>query len=125
MKHIHHIIPKHIGGTDCKSNLIELTIEEHAKAHRKLYEQHGKWQDKLAWQGLAGMITHEEVIKIKLSEAGKMGAKVSNEKQGSKRPNRNWSQSEEMKAAMVGNQYGAKEYLFESPTGNKVKVIGL
>jgi hypothetical protein len=28
MKHIHHIIPKHIGGTDEPSNLIELTVKE-------------------------------------------------------------------------------------------------
>ena len=25
MKHIHHIIPKHMGGTDEESNLVELT----------------------------------------------------------------------------------------------------
>ena len=36
--HKHHIIPKHMGGTDDPSNLIELTIEEHAEAHRKLFE---------------------------------------------------------------------------------------
>lgn len=32
MKHIHHIIPRHMGGTDDPSNLIELTIQEHAEA---------------------------------------------------------------------------------------------
>lgn len=31
MKHKHHIIPKHMGGT----------IEEHAEAHRQLYEKYG------------------------------------------------------------------------------------
>ena len=30
--HSHHIIPKHIGGTDDPSNIIELTVEEHAAA---------------------------------------------------------------------------------------------
>jgi hypothetical protein len=34
MKHKHHIIPKHMGGTDDSDNLVELTIEEHAEAHR-------------------------------------------------------------------------------------------
>ena len=38
MKHMHHIIPRHAGGTDDLSNLVELTIEQHAEAHRKLYE---------------------------------------------------------------------------------------
>ena len=62
MKHTHHIIPKHMGGSDDLSNLIELTIEEHAEAHRMLYEQHGKWQDKVAWQGLLGLIPHKEIM---------------------------------------------------------------
>ena len=39
--HVHHIIPKHMGGTDDPSNLTQLTIEEHAEAHRILYEEHG------------------------------------------------------------------------------------
>ena len=62
MKHRHHIIPRHAGGTDDPSNIVELTIEEHAEAHRLLYEEHGCWQDKVAWLGLAGMIDHQEVI---------------------------------------------------------------
>jgi hypothetical protein len=45
MKHIHHILPQYLGGTDDPSNLIELTVEAHAEAHRLLYEQHGNWQD--------------------------------------------------------------------------------
>jgi hypothetical protein len=31
--HKHHIIPKHAGGTNDPSNLVELTIEQHAEAH--------------------------------------------------------------------------------------------
>ena len=53
MLHKHHIIPKHLGGNDDPSNLVELTVEQHAKAHQTLYEQHGRWQDYVAWQGLA------------------------------------------------------------------------
>jgi len=78
MKHIHHIIPKHLGGTDDPENLIELTVEEHAEAHRILWEQHGRWEDKLAWQGLAGLLTQEELVKEMLSEAGKRGAAAAN-----------------------------------------------
>jgi hypothetical protein len=62
MKHIHHIIPKHAGGTDDPSNLIELTVEEHAAAHLKLYEEFGRIQDKRAWLGLAKIMTGEEII---------------------------------------------------------------
>lgn len=63
MKHVHHIIPRHEGGSDDPSNLIELTIEEHAEAHRLLYEKYGRIQDKRAWLGLAKIITGEEIIK--------------------------------------------------------------
>jgi hypothetical protein len=55
--HTHHIIPKHMGGTDDKKNLIELTPKQHALAHKKLYEKHGKWEDKIAYQMLSGQIT--------------------------------------------------------------------
>ena len=71
MKHKHHIIPKHMGGTDDPENLIELTIEEHAEAHRILFEKYGKWQDKLAWEALSSQIGKEEIIKQLLSNAGK------------------------------------------------------
>jgi hypothetical protein len=49
IKHMHHIIPRHAGGTDDASNLIELSVEDHAEAHRILYEKHGRKGDKLAW----------------------------------------------------------------------------
>ena len=38
-KHKHHIIPKHMGGSDDDNNIIELTIEEHAQAHKILFEK--------------------------------------------------------------------------------------
>jgi hypothetical protein len=89
MKHLHHIIPKHVGGTDHPSNLIELSIEEHAEAHRKLYDQYGRKQDKLAWMGLSKMIGGKEII-IELLKAPKSEEhkrKISNAHKGMKK---NW-----------------------------------
>jgi hypothetical protein len=60
MRHWHHIVPKHAGGSDEPSNLVCLTIEEHAEAHKKLWEQYGRWQDKIAWQTLSGQISIQE-----------------------------------------------------------------
>jgi len=60
MYHKHHIIPKHVGGTDDETNLVLLTVEEHAEAHRILWEKHGRWQDKIAWQTLSGQINIQE-----------------------------------------------------------------
>lgn len=71
MKHKHHIIPKHAGGTDDPENLIELTIEDHAEAHRLLWEEYGRWQDRVAWLSLSGMIGHEERIREILSNSNK------------------------------------------------------
>jgi hypothetical protein len=69
--HKHHIIPRHAGGTDDPSNLIELTVEEHAEAHRVLWEKCGRGQDKIAWLGLSGQIGHEEAIFLSNSLAHK------------------------------------------------------
>jgi len=76
--HKHHIIPKHMGGTDDPSNLVELTIEEHAEAHRKLFEKYGHWEDELAWKGLSGSIGKEKIILTKIVKAN-LGKKDSKE----------------------------------------------
>ena len=65
--HKHHIIPRHAGGMDNESNLIYLTVEEHAEAHRLLYEQYGRQEDYLAWRGLAGLIGKDEMLQEKMS----------------------------------------------------------
>lgn len=53
-----------MGGTDDESNLKRgLTIEEHAEEHRLLWEEHGHWQDYIAWKCLSGQITVAEAIK--------------------------------------------------------------
>jgi hypothetical protein len=74
MKHKHHIVPKHMGGSADKENIVELTIEEHAEAHRVLWETYGKWQDYLAWNGLLKRIKCEEVAReaSRLANTGKL-----------------------------------------------------
>lgn len=65
-----------MGGTNDPSNIIELSIEEHAEAHRILYEQHGHWQDLVAYKGLLGLITSDECSYIAMIEGGKKGRKI-------------------------------------------------
>ena len=88
MKHIHHIIPRHAGGSDDPSNLIELTPEEHAEAHRILYEKHGRIQDKVAWLGLAKLATNKEIIAELLSQpkSEEHKRKISEAHKGMKKP---------------------------------------
>ena len=49
-----------MGGTDGPSNLVELTVRQHALAHKKLYKEHGKWEDKIAYEMLSGQINKYE-----------------------------------------------------------------
>lgn len=70
--HIHHIIPRHMGGTDDPSNLVKLTVEEHAEAHRKLWEEHGIIWDYWTWKGLSGQIGKDELLRGIYAEAGRI-----------------------------------------------------
>lgn len=98
--HNHHIIPKHMGGTDDPSNLAKVTVEEHMMLHKQLWEEFGYWQDEIAYKGLAGILTNEECIyesirRSKLGNTWNIGKKKSEDhkkklsfsKLGSKNPN--------------------------------------
>ena len=50
-----------MGGSNHASNIVVLSVEEHAETHRKLYEEHGKWQDKIAADMLCGQIKSDDV----------------------------------------------------------------
>ena len=67
----HRIIPGHVGGTYESSNIVLLTLVQHADAHRVLYEQYGRWQDNIAWRLLSGAIGHEEAMQQIRIENGK------------------------------------------------------
>jgi len=69
-KHRHHIIPRHMGGTDDESNLTPpIPIKEHAELHRELWEKHGYVEDYIAWKALDGRITGEQA-RLMAAKAG-------------------------------------------------------
>jgi hypothetical protein len=68
-KHKHHILPKHMGGGDEKENIRELTISEHAETHKKLYLEHGKIEDKIAWLSLSQQMDFSD-LKFELAKLG-------------------------------------------------------
>ena len=125
MRHKHHIIPKHMGGTDDPSNLVSLTPAEHAEAHRLLYEQHGHWQDYVAWQGLAKLDANFDAAKLSMIEGGRKGAKKSNLRW--KDPNERAKQSKRMKERCVtrSKTWGGKLYEITHPDGSIEQVEGL
>ena len=65
-----------MGGTDDPSNLVDLTVEEHAEAHKKLWEEHGHQEDYLAWKGLSGQIPSKEVVRLALIAASHKRAEM-------------------------------------------------
>ena len=69
-----------MGGSDKPSNIVSLTVEEHAEAHRVLFEEYGRWEDELAWKGLSRMIDKEEIIHRQIIEAGKIGNAIHSQK---------------------------------------------
>jgi hypothetical protein len=72
-----------MGGTDDPENIEFLTPEQHAEAHRKLYEEHGKIEDYLAWRGLDGFIGKEEIIEELMRQNGKkLGERMMKERKG-------------------------------------------
>lgn len=60
--HTHHIIPRHAGGTDDPSNLVELTIEDHAIAHEVRYRIYGDDRDAVAARMIRGQVSHYDAF---------------------------------------------------------------
>ena len=60
--HIHHIVPRHAGGTDDPDNLVKVTVEEHAELHFARYLQYGEMGDWVAANTLSGQMTQAEAI---------------------------------------------------------------
>ena len=62
MKHRHHLVPKHAGGTNEPSNFMEVTVEEHAELHLARYLKFGEAGDWWAFMGLSGQMGKEEIL---------------------------------------------------------------
>ena len=131
MKHKHHIIPKHMGGTDRSENIVELSVEDHAEAHKILYEQYGKIQDKVAWMGLAKLAPMKELIS-ELQRESKLGK--NNPMYGKSSPNRGikrpgiggrkkgtvWSDEERKSKMDERSKPGYYDYLKYPERGQKI-----
>lgn len=75
-KHHHHIVPKHRGGTNDISNLVQVTVTQHAMFH---YCEWVLWKneyDKIAWKALSNQISLTEAQKLAHLQGCKEGAKL-------------------------------------------------
>lgn len=91
-----------MGGTDDPDNLVELTVEEHAEAHKKLWEEHGEWQDYLAWQGLLGLMPKAEIAR----EASRLANLGNTNRRGSTHTP---EARAKMRAAKLGKKFGKRK----------------
>jgi hypothetical protein len=132
IKHKHHIIPRHVGGTNDPSNIVELTIEEHAEAHHILYEQYGRDEDRLAWLGLSGQIGKDEILKqIAMAQKGKkkpegFGEKIRQANLGRKHSENAIEKMSLVKKGKYNSEYyrkiGAMKMDRSQPESQKIKV---
>jgi len=72
MRHNHHLLPKHLGGSDDPSNIVEgISVTRHAMFHYANWQLWGSEGDYIAYRALSGAIAKEEIIEMVLSYAGK------------------------------------------------------
>ena len=117
--HKHHIIPRHMGGTDDPSNLIKVNIAMHAFLHKLLWKEHSNQYDYIAWKCLSGQITNEEANRLSNVHyhigrdpwnKGKKGVQQSTKKGQSRSDEEKKKISVGTKSAMVnGNRGGRKK----------------
>ena len=61
MKHRHHITPTHRDPSPSNNSTVEVSITRHAMFHFAEWQLWGLKEDFLAWRGLAGLSTKEEL----------------------------------------------------------------
>lgn len=73
--HVHHLIPRHLGGTDDPKNLTPpISVELHAEFHKQLWLELGHLEDFIAWKALSGRMTSEQARLAAAKEGQKKSA---------------------------------------------------
>jgi hypothetical protein len=62
-----------MGGSNDPSNMVQVSIEDHANLHKQLWEDLGHEQDRIAWLCLSGQISNYEatILAIKNANTGR------------------------------------------------------
>ena len=128
MKHKHRIKPGYEGGKYEEGNVVVLSVTQHAMWHFAEWQRKGNWEDKLAWQALAGIVGREEITQTLLSEAGKKGGKsiVRDEefRQKISRANTGKTRTPEQKQQMSERLLGHKRWTEEAKEKNRQSNLG-
>jgi len=111
VKHKHHIVPQYEGGSDDPSNLVELSPTQHAMWHFAEWQRKRRWQDQVAWKGLAGICSHEEAVYLSMVEQGKWLGEYAHR------------QKSEDGKSLLGLRNAAKLHAEKTPEGRSVQAI--
>jgi len=84
MKHRHRVTPGHVGGKYENGNVIEVTVTQHAMWHFANWQLWGRKEDWLAWRGLMGGITVDEIAAERMKLGAHKGGKAMGEALGRK-----------------------------------------
>ena len=128
--HNHHIVPRHVGGTDEGSNLILLTIPEHANAHWELFIQFNRWEDELAYLALSGQNDKTVSLAKQAAALANIGKKATAETRAkmriAHRGRAKISESTRAKrsASLKGRYLGAKNSKYKGASIGVHKVTG-
>lgn len=131
--HNHHIIPKHqwlkihgnLNGVNDKSNLVSLTIKEHADAHKKLWQKNNYQEDYIAWKALDGQWSVEDII-YAVQCLPKSKSHKEAIRQGHLNPKNPDKNRDSYSKCNTGERNPrAKEYLLISPEGEKFQIKSL
>lgn len=113
-----------MGGTDDPSNLLKVNTALHAFLHKCLYEEHGRWEDKVAWKCLSGQVKGAEVNHLINVERGKSRVGPKNPQYGKPGPFAG-KKRPEISERMKDQSHRRKLYEITSPDGTKQIVKGL
>lgn len=105
--HWHHIVPRHMGGTDDNNNLVLLHPLDHAKAHLELYKLYKKPEDAWAYNWL-------------ISSYKESGLRIS---QPPTNFGRKWSNEVNKKKARYGNENAMSRPEIKEKQYNAVKKL--
>lgn len=120
--HNHHIVPRHMGGTNDARNITRVNVALHAFLHKCLYEEHGLIEDKIAWLALSGQIGHDEISQLTSVLGGRNAAKSWTEERKNEQSLRLTSYHRNGKIpSLKGKKYNVTDnrWRWNGPIGNK------
>lgn len=67
----HHIVPVYAGGKNIANNIVKISRTSHAMFHFCNWQRNKNINDYVAWKGLVGQLSKQEIIKILSKQNGK------------------------------------------------------